>query len=72
MQTRNIENGQNEPEFPDKYGVEERHEFYKTISGLNNWAGGLGNYFSFSRFSILVNLMHVLFSIRHRFGAYRL
>ena len=33
LKTRNIENGNTEPIFPDKYGVEERHDFYKTISG---------------------------------------
>ena len=33
LKIRNIENGTTEPSFPDKYGVEERHAFYKTVSG---------------------------------------
>lgn len=41
LKTRNIENGTNEPVFPDKYDFEERDEFYKTISG-RSWAGSSG------------------------------
>ncbi len=44
LKVRNIESGESEPIFPEKYGVEERDEFYKTIAsiGKHNWAGSNG------------------------------
>ena len=38
LQVRGIENGKNEPSFPDKYEVKERDDFYETISNLGNKA----------------------------------
>ena len=51
LKIRNIENGENDPNFPEKYDVAERHDFYKTVSGLNNWPGSLGNYFFSTEFA---------------------
>jgi ADP-ribosylarginine hydrolase len=45
MKMRDIENGENEPVFPEKYGVRERDEFYKTIfktDASKTWAGSNG------------------------------
>ena len=41
LKIRNIENGENEPVFPDNYNVKERDKFYPTIAG-KTWAGSTG------------------------------
>jgi len=42
MQQRNVVSGETEPKFPEKYGVEERDQFYNTWS-FNGWAGASGD-----------------------------
>ncbi|CAF0913289.1 unnamed protein product [Brachionus calyciflorus] len=42
LKIRKIDVEYSEAIFPEKYGVKERDEFYKSISGLRNWAGSLG------------------------------
>lgn len=41
LKLRNIENGVNEPEFPGKYGVEERDKAYEEFAGIK-WPGSVG------------------------------
>ena len=42
LKERNILEGQNDPVFPDKYGVKERDAFYDTLS-LKHWGGSCGH-----------------------------
>ncbi len=42
LRLRGIEDGQSEPMFPVKYGVEDRDEIYKNLPGSASWPGALG------------------------------
>lgn len=42
LEVRCITNGNDEPKFPDVYGVKERDEFYKSLA-FRNWAGSSGH-----------------------------
>ena len=42
LDVRGIATGDNEPKFPENYGVEERDSFYKSLA-YRNWAGSSGH-----------------------------